>query len=201
MDETKFDASETHGALKFSSCSIGTERAAMFLAEHLDQDYENQLKFLKKDQRRKNQEIPAGRVGVHEGFFFAYYPQDLCEFVARRNPTALGYPPNWDFESCAKGSTYLLDLQIRCHYEDGGRFTVALEENDWFYGKREVTPEVARKLGQQFISAANYCDEHIFDREKWKPVPRKEIAATSLMELLKTKKILLRSKEKMNVDE
>lgn len=69
----------------------GTENAAGFLARHLNNDYEYWMKFLKRDQRRteKNRDIPIWGM-IHDSV--CYDISNLCQYVARRNPTALGYP-------------------------------------------------------------------------------------------------------------
>jgi len=171
-----------------------TESAAGFLAEHLGKGFDYWLRFLKKDQKRaeKNRDIQIW--GIDYGIV-CYDLSDIYRFIARRNPTALGFRPHTFYEECVRGSTFLPSVRVQCRYDEDCRLVVRVDVDD-FYGDPILSSKTARKLGQELIDAANYCDSHYLDFEKWVVVRKPEAPeASSLISMIKAKVDDLRAKE------
>lgn len=169
-----------------------TENAASILAKHLGKGFEHWVKYLKRDQRRseKNREFPLWAILHGERY---YDLSDIYRFVARRNPTALGFPAHGEHEECAVGSTFMPNVTVQCRYDERCRLVVRVDVDD-YYGDPILSPETARKLGQQLIDAARYCDSHALDYWDWKVAPVLEAEVPSpLMLKVKEKMAELRS--------
>lgn len=167
------------------------EMAAEVLTTHLGDTYDYWLKKLKQDSRRAegNRDFPfIVAVPAHgDGEpFNAYRSSDIYKFIARRNPSALGFQPYK--KGCAKGTTYQVEARVHCDFANGGSPSIRLDEETPFFGDRRLSIEGARHLAQEILRIVEFCESHEFSLEEWDFVPREKASNRRLMELLLKKR-------------
>lgn len=174
---------------------VAAESAAGMLSGCLGRDFDCWMKELKLDGRRAERNRHFAFMDVlsahgDEGPVRCYYVTEIYKYIARRNPSSLGYPPHES--GCARGTTYRVEPRLHCDHANSGICSVLLEEESVFFGDRRLTIQGAKHLAQQILKIVDFCESHEFNHEEWDFVQRENAGNSRLMEMLMEKRAQIR---------
>jgi len=175
---------------------LAADSAAGMLSGYLGRDFDYWMKELKLDGRRVERnryfrftDVLNAHGHSDEGLVRYYFITDIYKFIARRNPSSLGYRHHES--GCAQGTTYRVEAGLHCDYANAGVCSVLLKEESVFFGDRRLTIQGAKHLAQQILKIVDFCESHEFNHEECEFVPRENTSNSRFMKMLMNKPIFL----------